>query len=535
MADESKPMTEEELEDLFEEEKHEIGTRLEYLKSCDEYTSKEACDAIAYIRRSCSKLIDVQKIKKLSDNDDRLVDFMLKQGLAQLIVKVVKAVFGRASFDFRGHIAIIIAYMDHMRFTNKSVSQRFSVELVKSGVIRPLVKELDSYDPNTKDPKQRILITHTLNDLYRLLRTPNIIPIYRATNAVNVLMKFTDADNIMTKADSLAVLSCIVNETESQRLVTSGECIATILDILEKAAQSDDRPRQYRFVIKIDEKNKENFGITLRSQTEGINNLASNDANKEAIVQHGGVPILSAILRPEYTDEEKQMAVEALWKLSFLESSLDDILTHLTYTDTTGLEELKQMRSSANLKLRDVSQGLLHQLGLVDLHEELPVEQQTHPASPSSVSVAHPHEPPPSYQETMDAPHVMISYQWDHQERAIKIRDRLKQSGFNVWMDVDKLEGSILVAMANGVEKADAVLLCFSQAYKASVCCQAEAEYAFKLKKPIIPMKVDEDYAADGWLGVVMGMKKYIRAYSDEVLEKDWPHLVRELGNKGKV
>ena len=35
--------------------------------------------------------------------------------------------------------------------------------------------------------------------------------------------------------------------------------------------------------------------------------------------------------------------------------------------------------------------------------------------------------------------HVMISYQWDAQKRMLKLRDELKQAGYNVWMDVDQM------------------------------------------------------------------------------------------------
>ena len=62
----------------------------------------------------------------------------------------------------------------------------------------------------------------------------------------------------------------------------------------------------------------------------------------------------------------------------------------------------------------------------------------------------------------------------------------------------------------------------------------SEAKYAFKCKKPIIPIKVEEDYEADGWLGILTATKKYIRAYDDDVLDKDMLQLLRELGNKGR-
>ena len=33
----------------------------------------------------------------------------------------------------------------------------------------------------------------------------------------------------------------------------------------------------------------------------------------------------------------------------------------------------------------------------------------------------------------------MISYQWDAQERMLKLRDELRKEGYKVWMDVEKM------------------------------------------------------------------------------------------------
>ena len=62
----------------------------------------------------------------------------------------------------------------------------------------------------------------------------------------------------------------------------------------------------------------------------------------------------------------------------------------------------------------------------------------------------------------------------------------------------------------------------------------SEAKYAFECKKPIIPIKLEEDYKADGWLGILTATKMYIRAYDNDILDKDMPQLLRELGDKGK-
>ena len=105
---------------------------------------------------------------------------------------------------------------------------------------------------------------------------------------------------------------------------------------------------------------------------------------------------------------------------------------------------LKDMQTSGDPRTRDTSKGLLFQLGLLDIHEDLLTEQQQQQEqhatefNPNS-GEEHARDPPPSYQETVDAPHIMISYNWDHQDRALKIRDKLKEKGYNIWMDVDKM------------------------------------------------------------------------------------------------
>ncbi|XP_072016552.1 uncharacterized protein [Amphiura filiformis] len=270
--------------------------------------------------------------------------------------------------------------------------------------------------------------------------------------------------------------------------------------------------------------------MSVKGLCEGLNNLSSNDINKSAIIKHGGIPVLASVIRLKFKKEKeaKQEAVEALWKLAFIESNVEIILTHLTFADTAALEGLKKLQSSDDSRLREASKGLLHQIGLIDIHDELPEQK-------ADSSADQPQDPPPSYEDAMRGLHVMISYNWEHQDRAIKIRDRLKQKGHNVWMDVDKMRGNILMAMADGVEKADAMLMCYSRKYKGSAFCQAEANYAFKLHKPIIPVQVEEAYDADGWLGLLTGMYIYVKAYSDEVMEENWPHLLRELENVRKV
>jgi len=101
----------------------------------------------------------------------------------------------------------------------------------------------------------------------------------------------------------------------------------------------------------------------------------------------------------------------------------------------------------------------------------------------------------------------MLSYNWASQVLAVVIRDTLENYGFKVWLDLDEMQGSTLEAMAQAVEKCNVFLMCMSQGYKASPNCRAEAEYAFQMRKPIIPLLVEPGYKADGWMGAILGSK----------------------------
>lgn len=67
----------------------------------------------------------------------------------------------------------------------------------------------------------------------------------------------------------------------------------------------------------------------------------------------------------------------------------------------------------------------------------------------------------------------MLSYNWGHQPIIKQICSNLRNNGIKVWMDVDDMQGSTLQAMASAVEKADIVLVCYSQKYKNSDNCGA--------------------------------------------------------------
>ncbi len=104
----------------------------------------------------------------------------------------------------------------------------------------------------------------------------------------------------------------------------------------------------------------------------------------------------------------------------------------------------------------------------------------------------------------------MLSYNHNSQAFVIAVRDLLNSQGIPTWFDLDNMKtDDILDSMAEGVDGASEIIIFYSEAYKKSPNCRAEAEYAHKRKKQMLFVRVQEKYDPDGWLGILLGTKLY--------------------------
>ena len=100
-----------------------------------------------------------------------------------------------------------------------------------------------------------------------------------------------------------------------------------------------------------------------------------------------------------------------------------------------------------------------------------------------------------------EAGQIMLSYCWGdqdpatgkfpNQEKVRRIKDALEARGYATWMDVDKMQGSTLNAMANAVEASAAVCIVMTKQYKESDACRMEADYSYQLRKKTILLKAE--------------------------------------------
>jgi len=93
-------------------------------------------------------------------------------------------------------------------------------------------------------------------------------------------------------------------------------------------------------------------------------------------------------------------------------------------------------------------------------------------------------------EEERESPQVFISYQWDHQEEAIRVRQFLEEAGLSCWMDIGQMGGgdALYTRIYQGISSCRVLLCCLSPKSLVSDYCTKEILLADLLKKPILPV-----------------------------------------------
>jgi len=240
----------------------------------------------------------------------------------------------------------------------------------------------------------------------------------------------------------------------------------------------------------------------------GIANLCKSDANKLALVEAGLIRLLGEGLAQEEHELTLRM-LESLWHLSFIEPAQLQIKE-----DEDLMALIRELSASEDSVIRKSARGILWNLGDRTKASESAMQKESARGAQG---------------ESKATKHIMLSYCWANQPIVVQLANDLKAAGFSVWLDIDQMAGSTLEAMADAVENSCVVLCAISDAYKNSAACRVEGEYAYTLKKPVIPILVEADYRASGWLGALLGTKLWYDVSTPDLLTASLPKLMPEL------
>ena len=364
-----------------------------------------------------------------------------------------------------------------------------SLCLESSKQLESMLKGLD--DRSGERPVRAIRVLGCcFNILYNMARKAEEVKPTVDYEAKETLVYFAKSDIPIVAPLALLSLAYVADEESNQLVLADEEILVNLTSLLKKANDSERR--------KFD-------GFSARELAEGLSHLAINDTNKRVLGQKGAVHVLVAMITTSSDNGEKASAVKALWMLAFDENN-----KNLITQQEGALDTLRQLQHSED---PDVQKGAAGALWEIEGKTARKQAEETREVSGN---------------------HVMISYQWDSQEVLVEVKNKLQASGYRVWMDLEQMGGSTLEAMAKAVENASVILVCVSQRYKESPNCRSEAEYAYQLRKDIIPLMMEHNYRPDGWLGMIVGTKLWIDFRNSYGIEAGVGKLLRELGDRGR-
>jgi hypothetical protein len=243
----------------------------------------------------------------------------------------------------------------------------------------------------------------------------------------------------------------------------------------------------------------------LWAPVQCLANISVNDTSKALIVKTNVVQLVLRLFNEKPNETRAlEYATKLIANLAFVNdvtSSAPSLMTHLRNLAATG--ETKDIRQNSEIALFQLEQRQ--------------------------------HKPVVSLAPVSTGKHIMLSYPWKYQELFLFLKNFFETKGYVVWMDVDQMTSSVLQAMAGAVENAAVIVYCLASAYKESEACRTEGEYAYNLRKPMVPVKPDASYRPDGWLGALTGNKLYFEFTNPSTFSAKAEDLLKEVLRHGGV
>ncbi|XP_055860341.1 uncharacterized protein LOC106059582 [Biomphalaria glabrata] len=464
----------------FKAVKEEITTAVRGLKAIPNYLEEDCVRFLQVIDEISSDHLSIR---------DKIGDLLADLEYHEVVLQIFKQ-FNRLEVIETENIKtwVLLYYTTTISTNYTDSSEKFSMCLEKSEAVEQLTElfKHTEYDDDLENNGLKYgVFTNILITLHNIVRFSGIKFHYKEAKTAEKVMPLIGVKNEFICSVAMLLLAYIIDEDENDKIVDENNIIIYIVTWL---SQSLDHPsRRAR-------------GFTPWELTRGLSKLAVNDSNKKKIIEANALPEFSKMI--SFNDaRELENTTECLWTLCFDKSARQVI------KDFPGLvTALDSLKNSDNEKIRKNAKGALW---LINEEKE---------ASKVTDNVG----------EDVGQ-HIFISYSWAEKTKVKEIYKSLKSHGFKVWVDWENMGGSTLQAMAEAVENASVVLICVSENYKLSNNCRLEAEYTFTKKRNYLPLVMQKQYKADGWLGIMLGSKLYYDFSGKYPYEQSEQQLLKAL------
>ncbi|XP_019632062.1 PREDICTED: uncharacterized protein LOC109475740, partial [Branchiostoma belcheri] len=449
-------------------------------------------DAIATIKKRTEDVsANVATLrKKVCDPYDKFVTKSQRKRLGDRLADIGAALFFKEKIewlqgDFGGEGFSYRKCLYDCCLKYSGCSSNFAEELGKAGIIPILLQDLQEVEKtgNTKRIHKQIL-DNSLGIMYNISRMASSTrPFFKESGAIDVLKPYLKAEKKpKVRIWAILILAYVIDEKENLEIVANPDVILFLVEMFKDAVDDETRV-VHRFTA---------TELAMAVERLAVNDT-SEDNNKLTLVAKGVLPPLIQLMT-EGHEEEQIHAIKAICQLAFHPTNREMIAGLKTIP---RLRELEQSKHRGH-PIAKAARGALWVLQDAETRKQKGTKIDNQDAGKTDET-----------KRGSRVGHIMLSYQWDHQEVVKKIKTALEAKGYQIWMDIDQMGGSTLDAMAGAVEGAAVVLICMSRKYKESANCRREASYTADKKKTIIPLVMESGYRADGWLGVLVASLLY--------------------------
>ncbi|XP_077995347.1 uncharacterized protein LOC144448881 [Glandiceps talaboti] len=316
------------------------------------------------------------------------------------------------------------------------------------------------------------------------------------------------------------------HDTYATRLTAqTGRSVKFIIQQLSEALHSDSR------------RAGDDVTYSALELAQGLYRLSLNDSNKVILVYEGVIPLIQIMMTTGNINEQREGARLA-HQLAFNAENCREMrenykfMTALTKLTTGTNTDVEGAATNALFQINKDYGRIREKLETKKkLRDESNMQARQNAKENESAGL-------PAIQPSIKFKYdIMISYSWDKQPVVLKLRKRLADAKYNVWIDLENMQHRILDSMSDAIETSQIILVMVSQRYKESANCRSEAEYARDLNKSLIPIKT-EVYKPSGWLGMIIAGKYYIdftevvHNEGDDIFEKKFQMLEEEIHNQ---
>lgn len=433
-----------------------------------------------------------------------------------------KFAFFRYKFHESGGTKALLTYFSDIELVRKCIRFKYSIESKTDTapglyVIRAFIGTFNNLSK---------IADEIQNDLTEL-------------NATSILINLGEEvkDYFSHRLSTYMAIANIMRDKEIESMSQTKQVIKDLIDLIKTGASDINSKQTSRQKVDIYGSIQNICVIVTNGSSyhlveliEALYRIAVNDSIKAEIYENIKDSILKISLNGN--NVEREYAIKLLWQLCFDEIIVQKVIDNSEMLSL--IEKLNKENDSKNLK--NYCEGVLWSVKKLQEKNETP---KIVSGSTENESV---HAAPSSHNSSTKR-HVMISYNRESRDLCLKIKKELEAAGHKVWIDIDDIHGSSLESMANAIEHSQCILICMTEKYKQSPNCRAvsylfylsffiikalfcnnlkEAEYAFRMNAPIIPLIMQKDYMPDGWLGLILGSKIFVHfmKYSFEVCMK---------------